>query len=99
VSGGRSKPNGAAVGKSKPRVSRGNVGIGMESGPVDNERILGFVEDCRDAHFAPVPRWTPNPSGAHRSLDVAVGAGVDQLLSEGRRTKMPAYPDHGVVLP
>ena len=25
--------------------------------------------------------------------------GVDQLLSEGRLTKMPAYPDYGVVLP
>ena len=27
----------------------------MERGPSDNERILGFVEDCRDAHVAPYP--------------------------------------------
>jgi hypothetical protein len=31
----------------------------------------------------------------HRTFDV----GTEQLLSEGRLTKMAAYPDHGVVLP
>jgi hypothetical protein len=25
--------------------------------------------------------------------------GTEQLLSDGRLTKMAAYPDHGVVLP
>jgi hypothetical protein len=28
-----------------------------------------------------------------------VRTGVDELLKDGRLTKMSAYPDHGVVLP
>jgi phage head maturation protease len=71
----------------------------MQRGRSDNERILGFVEDCRDAHVAPYPVGT-RVIQEHTGLSMyCVRTGVDQLLSEGRLTKMPAYPDHGVVLP
>ena len=71
----------------------------MQRGRSDNERILGFVEDCRDAHVAPYPVGT-RVIQEHTGLSMyRVRTGVDQLLSEGGLTKMPAYPDHGVVLP
>jgi hypothetical protein len=71
----------------------------MERGPSDNERILGFVEDCRDAHVAPYPVGI-RVIQEHTGLSMyRVRTGVDQLLSEGRLAKMPGYPDHGVVLP
>jgi hypothetical protein len=71
----------------------------MANGPSDNERILSFVEDCRDAHVAPYPVGTRVIRAQHRSAAVPVRAVGDQLLSEGRLMKMPAYPDYGVVLP
>ena len=71
----------------------------MEHGLSDNERILGFVEDCRDDHVAPYPVGT-RVIQEHTGLSMyRVRTGVDRPLSEGRLTKMAAYPDHGVVLP
>ena len=71
----------------------------MANGPSENERILSFVEDCRDAHVAPYPVGT-RVIQAHTGLPLSrVRAAVDKLLGEGRLTKMPAYPDYGVVLP
>jgi hypothetical protein len=65
----------------------------------DNERILAFVEDCRDAHVAPYPVGT-RVIQEHTGLTMyRVRTCVDALLSEGRLTKLPGYPDHGVVLP
>jgi predicted transcriptional regulator len=65
----------------------------------ETEQILDFVELCRDEHVAPYPvgiRVISEFTGLsmHR-----VRFGTDRLLSEGRLTKMAAYPDHGVVLP
>ena len=71
----------------------------MEHGLSDNERILGFVEDRRDAHVAPYPVGL-RVLHEHTGLSMyRVRTGVDQLLNEGRLTKIPAYPDPGVVLP
>ena len=71
----------------------------MVRGPSDNERILWFVEDCRDAHVAPYPVGT-RVIQEHTGLSMyCVRTGVDQLLSEGRLAKMPGYPGYGVVLP
>jgi hypothetical protein len=65
----------------------------------DNERILGFVEDWRDAHVAPYPVGL-RVVQAHTGLSMhRVRTGVDQLLQEGRLTKMKGYPDYGVVQP
>ena len=56
----------------------------MDQGPSDNERILGFVEDCRDAHIAPYPVGL-RVLREHTGLSMyRVRTGVDQLLSEGR---------------
>jgi hypothetical protein len=71
----------------------------MERGLSDAERIIGFVEDCRDAHVAPYPvglRVLQENTGLSM---YRVRTRVDRLRNEGRLTKMPAYPDHGVVLP
>ena len=71
----------------------------MEHGLSDNERIIGFVEDCCDDHIAPYPVGT-RVIQEHTGLSMyRVRTSVDQLLNEGRLKKMPAYPDHGVVLP
>ena len=71
----------------------------MEHGLSDAERIIGFVEDCREAHVAPCPIGM-RVIHEHAGLSIyRVRTAVDQLLDEGRLTKMPAYPDHGVVLP
>jgi hypothetical protein len=65
----------------------------------DNDRILGFVEDCRDGHIAPYPVGTRVISD-HTGLSMyRVRTAVSHLLDEGRLAKMPAYPDHGVMLP
>jgi hypothetical protein len=65
----------------------------------DNERILGFVEDCRDAHVPPYPVGL-RVVQAHTGLSTRrVRTGVGQLLQESRLTKMKACPDYVVVLP
>jgi hypothetical protein len=71
----------------------------MEASLSDLDRILGLVEDCRDSHIAPYPVGT-RVIQEHTGLSMyRVRTGVQQLLSEGRLTKMSAYPDYGVVLP
>jgi hypothetical protein len=65
----------------------------------DREVILEFVQRCRDEHVAPYPvalRVLRERTGLSM---YRVRFGVDQLLNEGRLAKMPAYPEHGVVLP
>jgi hypothetical protein len=52
----------------------------MAEGPSDNERILGFVEDCHDAHVAPYPVEL-RVLQKHTGLSMyRVRTGVDQLL-------------------
>ena len=64
-----------------------------------HQQILEFVQCCRDEHIAPYPVGTRVIS-EHTGLTMyRVRTCVDALLSEGRLMKMPAYPDHGVVLP
>jgi hypothetical protein len=65
----------------------------------DHDLILEFVELCRDEHVAPYPvalRIVQERTGLSMYRGRFV---VDQLLEDGRLAKMPAYPDHGVVLP
>ena len=71
----------------------------MATTPTDHDRIVDFIADCRDHHIAPYPV-------GHRAICDYTGltmyrvrVSIGQLLREGRLTKMPAYPDHGVVLP
>jgi FaeA-like protein len=65
----------------------------------DTEQILDFVELCRDEHIAPYPVGTRVISVCMGLSMYRVRFGVEQLLRDGRLSKMPAYPDHGVVLP
>lgn len=74
---------------------RANLGDYM----ADSEDILDFVQLCRDEYVAPYPVGTRVISECTGLSMNRVRTGVDALLSEGRLTKMPGYPDHGVVLP
>jgi hypothetical protein len=61
--------------------------------------LLEFVRRCRDEHIAPYPVGLRI---AHEYTGLSmyrVRAAFDELLDDGRLTKMPAYPDLGVVLP
>jgi hypothetical protein len=63
------------------------------------EHILDFVQLCRDEHVAPYPVGLRVISDYTGLSMYRARVGTEQLLSEGRLTKMAAYPDHGVVLP
>jgi len=65
----------------------------------DSEQILDFIELCRDEHIAPYPVGTRVISECTGLSMYRVRAGIERLLRDGRLIKMPAYPDHGVVLP
>ena len=66
----------------------------------DTEQILNFIELCRDEHIAPYPVGTRVISECRGLSMYRVRFGVEHLLRDGGRpAKMPAYPDHSVVLP
>jgi hypothetical protein len=65
----------------------------------ETEHILDFVALCRDEHVAPYPVGLRVISYYTGVSMYRVRVGIEQLLSQGRLTKMAAYPDHGVVLP
>jgi hypothetical protein len=65
----------------------------------ETEHILDFVQLCRDEHVAPYAVGVRVISECTGLSMYRVRVGTDRLLSEGRLTKMAAYPDHGVVLP
>jgi hypothetical protein len=63
------------------------------------EQILEFVGRCRDEHVAPYPVGIRVISECTGLPLHSVRIGVEDLLYEGLLTKMPAFPDYGVVLP
>jgi hypothetical protein len=65
----------------------------------ETEHILDFVQLCRDEHVAPYPVGLRVIAECVGLSTYRVRLGTEQLLSDGRLTKMAAYPDHGVVLP
>jgi hypothetical protein len=65
----------------------------------DTDHILDFVQLCRDEHIAPYPCGIRVISECTGLSQYRVRVGMEQLLRDGRLTKMPTYPDHGVVLP
>jgi hypothetical protein len=65
----------------------------------DTEHILDFVQLCRDEHLAPYPVGTRVISECTGMSMYRVRVATNQLLNDGRLTKLAAYPDHGVVLP
>jgi hypothetical protein len=65
----------------------------------ETEHILDFVQLCRDEHVAPYPVGLRVIAEGTGLSMYRVRVGTEQLLSDGRLTKMAPYPDHGVVLP
>ena len=65
----------------------------------DQDHILDFLQLCHDEHVAPYPVGTRVISECTGLSMYRVRVATDQLLSDGRLTKLAAYPDHGVVLP
>jgi hypothetical protein len=65
----------------------------------DTLEVLDFVPLCRDKHVAPYPVGIRVISENTRLSQHQVRLATTKLLHDGRLTKMPAYPDYGVVLP